>query len=316
MVDEEKRAGRQASSAAGFDPQAWGGRPDFPLTGQVLGRLLRQALEEDLGSGDVTSKAVVPADTRMRVVMRARTDLVLAGLPLAVGCFHARDEAVTIRMHARDGERLAAGAVALEVEGRARAILEAERTALNFVCHLSGIATLARRFVDAVAGTQAVILDTRKTLPLYRALQKYATRCGGARNHRMGLYDAVLIKDNHIAVAGSLEAAVAAVRRAGHQAIAVECDTLDQLRAALALGVERILLDNMTPAMLRRAVAITAGRAKLEASGGVTLETVRAIAETGVDFISIGRLTMSAPAVDLGLDDETTAQEREQEGKP
>ncbi len=309
MASDEKRSGRSAAPGAGFDPPAWGGRRDFPLDGQALERLLRQALDEDLGAGDVTSAAVVPADARMRVVMRAREDLVLAGLPLAAGCFRARDQAATIKVRARDGDRLAAGAVALEVEGAARAILEAERTALNFVCHLSGIATLARRFVDAVADTNAVILDTRKTLPLYRALQKYATRCGGARNHRMGLYDAVLIKDNHIAVAGGLKAAVEAARRAGHQAIEVECDSLDQLREALALGVERILLDNMTTAALRRAVAISAGRAKLEASGGVTLETVRAIAETGVDFISIGRLTMSAAAVDLGLDYDSMEQE-------
>ncbi len=302
MGTSGKASGCLATPGEGLDPSVWGGRPDFPLAGRVLDELLQRALDEDLGPGDVTSGAVVPADARMTVVMRAREDLVLAGLPLAVGCFRARDRAAVIRVHAHDGDRLAAGAVVLTVDGSARAILEAERTALNFVCHLSGIATLTRRFVDAVAGTKAVILDTRKTLPLYRALQKYATRCGGARNHRMGLYDAVMIKDNHIAVAGGLRAAVEAARRAGHQVIEVECDTLDQVRDALALGVERVLLDNMTTAELRHAVAMTKGRAQLEASGGVTLETIRAIAETGVDFVSIGRLTMSAPAVDLGLD--------------
>ena len=302
MGTNARSSGSPAGAGEGFDPSASGGRPDFPLAGPALRALVQQALEEDLGPGDVTSRAVVPADARMTVVMRAREDLVLAGLPLAVGCFRARDRAAAIRVHAHDGDRLAAGAVVLTVEGSARAILEAERTALNFVCHLSGIATLTRRFVDAVAGTKAVILDTRKTLPLYRALQKYATRCGGAMNHRMGLYDAVMIKDNHIAVAGGLEAAVEAARRAGHRTIEVECDSLEQVREALALGVERILLDNMTTAALRQAVAMADGRAELEASGGVTLETVRAIAETGVDFISIGRLTMSAPAVDLGLD--------------
>ncbi len=309
MAMTETDSARSEAPAEDFDAPAWGGRQDFPLDGGALRRLLGEALEEDLGPGDITSEAVVPADARMTAVMRAREDLVLAGLPLAVGCFRMRDQDANIRVHARDGDRIAAGAVVLEVAGAARAILEAERTALNFVCHLSGVASLTRRFVDAVAGTRARILDTRKTLPLYRTLQKYATRCGGAMNHRMGLHDAIMIKDNHIAAAGGLEAAVAAARRAGHRNIEVECDTLAQVREALALGVERLLLDNMTPDELRQAVAIASGRAQLEASGGVRLETVRAVAETGVDFISIGRLTMSAPAVDIGLDYEAAGQE-------
>ncbi|GIX18015.1 MAG: nicotinate-nucleotide pyrophosphorylase [carboxylating] [Rhodothalassiaceae bacterium] len=299
------RAAATAAEVSAVLPEdlgVFGARADFPLARGALAALVAEALAEDLGPGDVTSAAVVPEDARMRVVMRAREPLVLAGLPLAAACFAARDAHAAITAHAGDGAELRAGGVALEVEARARAVLEAERTALNFVCHLSGVATLARRFVDAVAGTRARILDTRKTLPLYRALQKYATRCGGAMNHRMGLHDAMLIKDNHIAVAGGLEAAVEAARRAGHRDIEVECDTLEQVRAALALGVSRILLDNMTTDELRQAVALAGGRAVLEASGGVRLETVRAIAETGVDFISIGRLTMSAPAVDLGLD--------------
>ncbi len=279
-----------------------GARDDFPLSPDETAALVAAALAEDIGDGDLTGEAVVPAGARLAAEMRAREPLVVCGLPLAVGCFRRLDRDVRIELHARDGERLAAGAVVMRIEGDARAMLAAERTALNFVQHLSGVATLAHRFVAAVAGTGTTILDTRKTLPLHRRLQKYATRCGGARNHRMGLHDAVMIKDNHIALAGGVRAAVDAARRAGHTAIEVECDTLDQVREALELGVPRLLLDNMSPDDLRRAVAIAKGRAELEASGGVTLETVRTIAGTGVDFISVGRLTASAPAVDIGLD--------------
>ncbi|RMF12240.1 MAG: carboxylating nicotinate-nucleotide diphosphorylase [Alphaproteobacteria bacterium] len=285
-----------------------GGRDDFPLTTDETAALVAAALAEDIGPGDLTGEAVVPADARLSARMRAREPLVVCGLPLAVGCFRHLDADARIEVAARDGEVLAAGSVLMHVEGSARALLAAERTALNFVQHFSGIASLAHRFVEAVAGTGATILDTRKTLPLYRRLQKYAVRCGGATNHRMGLHDAVMIKDNHIALAGSLKAAVDAARRAGHRAIEVECDTLDQVKEALSLGIDHLLLDNMSIEELRHAVAMAKGRARLEASGGVTLESVRAIAETGVDFISIGRLTMSAPAVDIGLDAQQTTE--------
>lgn len=283
-----------------------GGRDDFPLTAEETAALVATALAEDIGPGDLTGAAVVPVDARLSAKMRAREPLVASGLPLAVGCFRHLDADARIEVTARDGEALAAGAVLMRIEGSARALLAAERTALNFVQHLSGIASLAHRFVEAVAGTGATILDTRKTLPLYRRLQKYAVRCGGATNHRMGLHDAVMIKDNHIALAGSLKAAVEAARRAGHRAIEVECDTLDQVKEALSLGIDHLLLDNMSIEELRHAVAMAKGCARLEASGGVTLESVRAIAGTGVDFISIGRLTMSAPAVDVGLDAQET----------
>ncbi len=279
-----------------------GGRTDFPLADTECADLVATALAEDIGPGDVTGEAVVPAKARLVAGMHAREKLVVCGLPLAIHCFRQLDAQVHIEVLARDGEEVAPGAALLRIDGSARAVLAAERTALNFVQHLSGVASLARRFVEAVAGTPARILDTRKTLPLYRRLQKYAVRCGGATNHRMGLHDAVMIKDNHIALAGGLAAAVAAARGAGQREIEVECDTLDQVAEALSLGVERLLLDNMSIGELRRAVEMAKGRARLEASGGVRLETVRAIAETGVDFISIGRLTMSAPAVDIGLD--------------
>ncbi|MFN3287255.1 MAG: carboxylating nicotinate-nucleotide diphosphorylase [Sphingomonadaceae bacterium] len=265
--------------------------------------LLEAAFAEDLGeAGDVTSAATIPAGARLRAVMAARQELALAGLPIAQAAFRRLDPAARITARAADGERLSAGAVLLEVEGNARALLAAERTALNFVQHLSGIATLTAAYADAIAGTGATLLDTRKTIPGLRALAKYAVRMGGGANHRMGLFDAILIKDNHVAVAGGVAQAVAAARAASTLPVQVEVDRLDQIAPALAAGADRLLLDNMPPPMLREAVARVAGRVPTEASGGVTLQTIRAIAETGVTFISVGRLTQGAPAVDIGLD--------------
>lgn len=275
---------------------------DFPLDGAEIDEFLARAFAEDVGGGDVTVAATVPPGARLTAAMNAREPLVLAGLPLAVAAFQKRDPAVQIAERFRDGDRVEAGATLLTVSGLAGPLLTAERTALNTLQHLSGIATLTRHYAEAIAGTGAVLLDTRKTLPGWRRLQKYAVRCGGGANHRMGLYDAILIKDNHIALAGSLAACIDAARAAGHRDIEVECDTLDQAEEAVAAGATRLLLDNMSVALLREAVARFGGRVPLEASGSVRLETIRAIAETGVDFISVGRLTQSAVAVDIGLD--------------
>lgn len=276
--------------------------PPFPLDVRALDDFVTAALAEDVGTGDITAAATIPPGCRLRARAAARETMVLAGMPAALAVFRKLDPDVAFTAPREDGERVDAGGTLFEAVGDARALLTAERTALNILQHLSGIATLTRRFVDAVAGSGAVILDTRKTVPLLRRLAKYATACGGARNHRMGLFDAVMIKDNHIALAGSVEAAVRAARAAGHSRIEVECDTLDQVGQALAAGATSLLLDNMSCDELRRAVALVGGRVPLEASGGVTLDTVADIAATGVDFISVGRLTQSAPAIDIGLD--------------
>ncbi len=260
------------------------------------------ALAEDIGAGDITTRAIVPDSTRMRLVMATRQPVVVAGMPVAVETFKRLDRESEIKIEAFDGSRLDSGAVIAKIEGSAAALLSAERTALNFVQTLSGIATLTRKFVDRIAGTGAVLLDTRKTLPGLRSLSKYATAVGGATNHRMRLDDGVLIKDNHIAVAGSVGEAIRRAKATGLKNVQIECDTLDQVRQALDAGADRLLLDNMPPEILRQAVEINAGRVPLEASGGVTLETIRKIAETGVDFISVGAITMSAPSVDIGLD--------------
>ena len=260
------------------------------------------ALAEDIGDGDITTRAIVPDATRMRLVMVTREPVVVAGIPVAVETFKRLDRESEIKIDAFDGSRLESGAVIAKIDGLASALLSAERTALNFVQTLSGIATLTRKFVDRIEGTGAVLLDTRKTLPGLRSLSKYATAVGGATNHRLRLDDGVLIKDNHIAVAGSVGEAIRLAKAKGLKNVQIECDTIDQVGQALAAGADRLLLDNMAPETLREAVAITAGRVPLEASGGVTLETVRNIAETGVDFISVGAITMSAPAVDIGLD--------------
>jgi nicotinate-nucleotide pyrophosphorylase (carboxylating) len=271
----------------------------------LIARAVEQALAEDLGSrGDLTTDATVPAGTQAAATFGARRAGVISGLDVAKAAFHALDENVIFEPLLADGDAIAAGAVAARVSGPARVLLTGERVALNFLCHMSGIATLTRRFADAVAGTRARIADTRKTTPGLRAFEKYAVRCGGGANHRSGLYDAILIKDNHIVAAGGVERAIVAARaHAGHMVkIEIEVGSLDELRAALKHPVDAVLLDNMDTATLRAAVELVDGRALTEASGGVSLETVRAIAETGVDLISVGALTHSAPILDLGLD--------------
>ena len=276
--------------------------------GMILGfdvdDFVKRVLAEDLGSGgDVTSKATIAEDARFSSQISAREPLVVAGLDLATAFFQALDEEAIVEQLTRDGERAEAGAVLMRLRGNARAMLAAERSALNTMQHLSGIATLTRRYVDAIAGTGAVLLDTRKTIPGLRALEKYAARMGGAQNHRMRLDDGMLIKDNHVAVAGGVGPAVSAARAADTGLeIQVEVDSLAQVEEALAAGADRLLLDNMDLSTLRKAVERVAGRVPLEASGGVRLETIRAVAETGVDYISVGRITQSAPAVDIGMD--------------
>lgn len=268
----------------------------------AIAELVRVTLAEDLGEGgDITSAAVIPADTRLTAAMVAREPLVVAGLAAAAAMFRALDPDVRIEIGVGDGGTAHAGDVLCRVEGNARALLAGERSALNIVQHLSGIATVTRAYVEAIAGTGAVLLDTRKTIPGLRVLDKYAVRMGGGTNHRMGLFDAVLIKDNHVAHAGGIGEAVRRAKAAG-LAVEVEVDRLDQIEPALAAGADRLLLDNMAVDGLRAAVAIVARRVPTEASGGVRLETVRAIAETGVTYVSVGRLTQSAPAVDIGLD--------------
>lgn len=277
---------------------------ELPLSAAEVDAFVQSTLAEDLGTGgDVTSSSVVPATARLKAVMETREPMVVAGLPLAIAFFRALDPNCTVEAKAEDGQKLEAGAEILIVTGNGRAMLTAERSALNTVQHLSGIATLTRAYVDAIAGTGAVLLDTRKTLPGLRMLEKYATRCGGGQNHRLRLDDGILIKDNHIAIVGSIEAAVKAAKSANTGLeVQVEVDTIEQIEPALAAGADRLLLDNMTPDTLRKAVALVGGRVPLEASGGVKLTTIRAIAETGVNFISVGRITQSAPAVDIGLD--------------
>lgn len=266
---------------------------------------VRQALIEDLGrAGDITTDATIAADAIATAELRCREEGAVAGLPLAAAAFRLLDPAVKVETLVRDGERVKPGAVLARVAGPARAVLSGERVALNFVMHLSGIATETARYVDAIAGYRARICCTRKTIPGLRTLQKYAVRCGGGSNHRFGLDDAVLIKDNHIAVSGSVADTIRAARaHVGHLVmVEVEVDTLDQLAEALTAGPDVVLLDNMPPETLAKAVEMTAGRAKLEASGNVSLETVAAIAATGVDLISTSKITMAARPLDVGLD--------------
>ena len=265
--------------------------------------LIDLALAEDVGKGDVTTVATVPEGKEGRAVIIAKAHGIVCGLPIMAEVFRQVDEAIRLTHLASDGEPVAPGDVVAALSGPLRGILTAERTALNFLTHLSGIATLTARFVDVVAPYRAVILDTRKTTPGWRILEKYAVRCGGGRNHRMGLYDMVLIKDNHIAACGSLAEAVRRVRAAGISLpIEVEVRTLAELEEALSLGVDRILLDNMDIPTLRKAIARAKGKVELEASGGVTLENAAEIAACGVDYISIGALTHSAPALDFSLE--------------
>ena len=273
--------------------------PDFDVD-----EFVKRVLGEDLGAGgDVTSNATIDADACFTAEMNCRQAIVVAGLDLAAAFFRALDPKVEIEQLTKDGDRAEHGAILMRLSGNARAMLAAERSALNALQHLSGIATLTRRYVDAIAGTGAILLDTRKTLPGLRVLEKYAVRMGGAQNHRMRLDDGVLIKDNHVAVCAGVAEAVKRAKSAntGLQ-VQVEVDRIDQIEPALAAGADRLLLDNMDPAMLREAVALVGDRVPLEASGGVTLETIRFLAETGVDYISLGRITQSAPAVDIGLD--------------
>jgi nicotinate-nucleotide pyrophosphorylase (carboxylating) len=269
-----------------------------------LGEFVSRVLAEDLGTGgDVTSNATIAADARLSASINCREAIIVAGIEIAAAFFRALDPEVRIDPLVSDGEPALAGAVLMRLKGDARAMLAAERSALNTLQHLSGIATLTRRYVDAIAGTGAKVLDTRKTVPGLRALDKYAARMGGAENHRMRLDDGILIKDNHVAVCGGVASAVRAAKAAGTGLdVQVEVDRLDQIGPALDAGADRLLLDNMDPEALREAVALVAGRVPLEASGGVSLDTIRAIAETGVDYISVGRITQSAPAVDIGLD--------------
>jgi len=266
--------------------------------------IVRRALEEDIGPGDVTTLWIVPPQTRLRGRFLVKKAGVVAGLPVAGLVFEWLDPEVRFRPLMKDGTAVRSGDVVAEVEGPGRAILSGERTALNFLQRMSGIATLTRRYVEAVAGTRAVILDTRKTAPGLRLLDKWAVRLGGGQNHRMGLYDMVLIKDNHIAAAGGITKAVEQVRRERGTGLEIEVEVknLAELEEALTLGVERIMLDNMDLATMRQAVEIAAGWAKLEASGGVTLENVAAIAATGVDYISVGALTHSVKALDISLE--------------
>ena len=278
------------------------------LTAAEIRRAVRAALAEDLGSGDVTTLATVPANAKSVAFMNAREPLTVAGIEFAVTAFRQLSPKIQIKKTARDGQRVKAGAPLLKISGSSRAILSAERVALNFVQRLSGVASATAQFADAVKGTSARILDTRKTTPGWRRFEKYAVACGGGKNHRIGLFDMVLIKDNHLVALrnekpNAIAAAVARARQKSPKLkVEVEADTLEQVAQAADASADIILLDNMPPARLRQAVKIIRGRAQTEASGGVNLKTVRRIAQTGVDFISIGAITHSARAVDIGLD--------------
>jgi nicotinate-nucleotide pyrophosphorylase (carboxylating) len=280
--------------------------PDAFLSPLVIEEAVARALEEDLGrAGDVTSIATIPDGTRGTAIMVARKPGVIAGLPMAAAAFRKLDPAVEIKGHVRDGAAVAPKTALLTIAGDARALLGAERVALNFVGHLSGIATAASEFVRRIAHTRARVCCTRKTTPGLRALQKYAVRCGGGFNHRFGLDDAILIKDNHIAVAGGVRAVLERAKAvAGHLVkIEIEVDTLEQLQTVLDVGLADVaLLDNMDPATMKKAVAMVAGRLVIEASGGITLDSARAIAESGVDYLSSGAITHSSPNLDVGLD--------------
>jgi nicotinate-nucleotide pyrophosphorylase (carboxylating) len=274
------------------------------LTADAIEHVVELALAEDVGDGDVTTEALVPAELRCRAQLLIEEPGVVCGVAAAAAVFRALDGDVQVETVLADGAVVTdVPAVVAEIEGPAQAVLTGERTALNLFARLSGIATLTRRYVELTEGTGATILDTRKTTPGLRALEKYAVRCGGGSNHRAGLYDAVLVKENHLRVAGGIAPAVALLReRADGFPVEVEAETLEQVGEALGAGVERILLDNMTPDEIAAAVALVAGRAELEASGGVSLATVRAYAETGVDFISVGALTHGARSLHISLE--------------
>ena len=277
------------------------------LPGFDLDAFVAATLAEDLGEGlpggghDVTSDSVIPADARFTGVMDSRDAIVVCGLEVAAAFFRALDPAMRIELLAAEGAPISAGSDLMRLEGNARAMLTAERSALNTIQHLSGVATMTRAYVEALNGN-ATLLDTRKTIPGLRALEKYATRTGGAKNHRMGLWDAAMIKDNHVLVAGGVGEAVRRAKAAGVREIICEVDRLDQIHPALEAGATHLLLDNMDLATLRQAVALVSGRVPTEASGGVRLDTIGAIGATGVTYVSVGRLTQSAPAADIGLD--------------
>ena len=277
--------------------------PNFDLPAFVAATLAEDLGGKlDEGGRDVTSESVIPTDAMFTGVMDSRDPVTVAGLPIAEAFFRALDPEVKIEILVEEGDKVPAGTELMRLRGKARAMLTAERAALNTVQHLTGIATMTRAYVDKIAGTGATLLDTRKTIPGLRLLEKYATRMGGAQNHRMGLWDAAMIKDNHVAVAGSVEEAVRRAVAAGVERIIVEVDRVDQIEPALAAGATHLLLDNMTPDILRGAVTLVGKRVPTEASGGIRLENIREAAEAGVDYISVGRLTQSAPAADIGLD--------------
>jgi nicotinate-nucleotide pyrophosphorylase (carboxylating) len=265
--------------------------------------IIERALQEDIGPGDVTTEATIPAETTSTAEMLAKQELVLAGLDVAREVFHYLDSAIQFTPLANDGDRIKKGTVVARVSGSTRVLLAGERVALNLLQHMSGIATLTAMYVEKVRGLKVEVLDTRKTLPGLRQLEKYAVRLGGGKNHRFGLYDGVLIKDNHIKAAGGITQAVESARRHAHHLLKIEVETknLEEVREALAAKADIIMLDNMPIDMMREAVKLIAGRALVEASGNVTLETIRAIAETGVDFVSSGSLTHSAPAADISM---------------
>ncbi len=280
----------------------------FSIPGFDIDTFVAATLAEDLGEGlpggghDVTCESVIPADARFTGVMDSRDAIIVCGLPIAAAFFRALDPAMTIEILVEEGARVAPGSDLMRLEGNARAMLTGERSALNTVQHLSGVATLTRKYVDAMGQTKARLLDTRKTIPGLRHLEKYAVRTGSGTNHRMGLWDAAMIKDNHVLVAGGVGEAVRRALSAGVKDVICEVDHIDQIAPALAAGATRLLLDNMGPDLLRQAVALVAGRVPCEASGGVRLDTIGAIAASGVDYVSVGRLTQSAPAADIGLD--------------
>ncbi len=281
---------------------------EFSIPGFDLNAFVRETLYEDLGVGmpgggrDVTAESVIPAAAHFNSVMDSRDSIVVAGLPIAAAFFQALDLGMEIEILVDEGQHVPAGTDLMRLSGKARAMLTAERSALNTVQHLSGIATMTRDYVNAMGESGAKLLDTRKTIPGLRHLEKYATRMGGAQNHRMGLWDGAMIKDNHVLVAGSVGEAVHRARQAGVKNIICEVDRIDQIEPALKAGANHLLLDNMDPPTLREAVGLIAGRVPAEASGGVTLETIGEIAASGVDYVSVGRLTQSAPAADIGLD--------------
>ncbi len=280
----------------------------FTIPGFDLDAFVASTLAEDLGTGlpgggrDVTCESVIPADARFAGVMESRDAITVCGLPIAAAFFRALDPAMEIAILAEEGAQISPGSALMRMAGNARAMLTAERSALNTVQHLTGVATLTRRYVDAIGTSSTRLLDTRKTIPGLRHLEKYAVRTGGGMNHRMSMWDAAMIKDNHVAVAGGVGEAVRRALGAGVRDVICEVDRIDQIEPALAAGATRLLLDNMSPALLREAVALVAGRAPCEASGGVRLDTIGAIAASGVDYVSVGRLTQSAPAADIGLD--------------